>query len=86
MNSRLKRILVFLRLIDPFDENLSFTNITLIVVITKLALVQSTSVADFGALALALSNFNIKKLINNQFTSALQDKADAITKSIKETE
>ena len=56
--------LVFFRLIDAHDGMVSITNVALMIVLYKLAVVQSTSITDIGALLVALSNYNLKKYIN----------------------
>jgi hypothetical protein len=60
----MKRILEFIRLVDPHDGLLSLTNIALIVVIVKIATAPSTSLGDLGGLFVALASYQAKKLIN----------------------
>jgi hypothetical protein len=82
MNPKLKRILVFFRLIDSYDENISFTNVALIVVLTKLMFVQTTSIVDIGALLVSLANFNLKKYINS--ANMIQGMADNLKQKTEE--
>jgi hypothetical protein len=80
----MKRFLEFLRLVDAHDGQLSLTNIALIVVIVKLALIQNAGLTDIGALLLALANYNYKKVLNSDVgdsnepavPSALQGQVD----------
>lgn len=73
---KFKRLLVFFRLIDDHDGNLSFTNLALIIVLAKIATVQEASVMDLGSLLIALTNFNVKKYIN--VLSTVQTVSDKI--------
>lgn len=73
MKETLMKALIFLRLVDGHDETLSLTNISLIIVITKLALLKNPSMVDISALLLALLNTNIKKLLNKD-AAATQEK------------
>lgn len=61
--SFIKTILRFLRLIDQ-DHMVSLTNLAVIVVIVKIWQAKSSSYADMGALLVALSGYNAKKMIN----------------------
>lgn len=63
MKAGMKRLLVFLRLVDDHDSNISLTNVALIVVISKLIFVPHPTVFDLGTLLLALANYNAKKLL-----------------------
>lgn len=65
MNKYLKNILIFFRLMDEHDGNLSLSSIAMIVVIVKLAMVQQASVMDLGGFFVAIMNMNLKKWINN---------------------
>lgn len=56
------KVLSFLRLVDE-NKQISLTNIGVMIVLTKLALVQQAGVADLGALLLALVSYNCKKLL-----------------------
>lgn len=66
IKTKLKDFFVFIRLVDPFDGNLSLTNIGLIIVLVKLAVVQQASLTDISALFLALISYQSKKIINKQ--------------------
>lgn len=57
----MNRVLAFFRIIDAHDGQLSLTNIALIIVLVKLALVTAPTVFDLGTLLLALANYNAKK-------------------------
>jgi hypothetical protein len=76
------RILIFTRVVDAHDLNLSFTNIALIIVLTKLMFVQTTSIMDLGALLVSLANFNLKKYIN--VANNIQTVSDKLTKKVEE--
>lgn len=64
--SYLKKILIFIRLVDVHDGLLSITNVALFVVLYKLFMVQTASITDIGALFIGLANYNVKKYINKQ--------------------
>lgn len=65
MKDRLVNLLIFLKLVDDHDKNLSLTNVALIVVITKMALLAQFSMVDAGTLLVAIGNYNMKKWMNN---------------------
>jgi hypothetical protein len=81
MPTKLKRILVFFRLVDDYDSNLSLTHIGVIIVLVKLALVQHASIVDLGSLLVALANLNMKKYINA--ANNVQNIADNIKSKIE---
>lgn len=72
MKQNLLKVLVFLRICDPFDNSLSITNLAMFVVLYKLAVVQTTSVNDLGTLLVALGGYNLKKFINADIVKSLQ--------------
>lgn len=55
-------ILAFLRLTDE-NNQLSLTNISLMVVVVKIALTPQASLPDLGALLLGLANYAHKKVL-----------------------
>jgi len=77
-------ILRFFKLIDDSNQ-LSLTNIALIIVIVKLAMIQQASMMDLGTLLLALANYNIKKYLalgtlSTSLTTIKQDITRVVTK------
>ena len=76
------RILVFFRVVDPFDNNISITNIALIITLYKLATVEQASMVDVGAVMVSLSNYGYKKYLNKDNINAAAKIANqVITKS-----
>jgi hypothetical protein len=59
--TKMKRLLIFFRLVDAHDGLISLTNVALIVVIVKLTLVKTPGLTELGTLLLALANYNAKK-------------------------
>ena len=59
---RVFNILQFLRLVDE-NNLLSLTNITVVVCIVKVAMLQSVSLPDLGALMLSMLMYGHKKLL-----------------------
>jgi hypothetical protein len=57
------KFLTFIKIMDDHDESLSLTSIALWVVLVKLALVQSASIVDIGALLVSLASYQGKKMI-----------------------
>lgn len=83
MKQFILKALIFLKIVDEHDENISLTNVGLIVVLVKLAIVQSASIVDIGGLLLALLNYNAKKMINapllkNDITTQIVQKTEQI--------
>jgi hypothetical protein len=64
MKDWLIKAATFVRVIDSHDGQLSLTNITLIITLVKLVMIQQTLIADIGALLIAMVAFQAKKLIN----------------------
>lgn len=58
------KALVWLRLIDEHDGNISLTNIALLIALVKLAVAPSASIVDIGALFISLASYQAKKVIN----------------------
>lgn len=87
----LHRTLVFFRIVDPFDKNVSITNIALILTLYKLAVTESTSLVDVGAVMVSLSNYSIKKFINKdnintaaKIATQIAEKTESISPEEKE--
>lgn len=76
---QLFRILSFFRIIDPYDNNLSISNIACLITLYKLYTAQCTSYEDIGAVMLALSNYSIKKYINKDSINQAAQIANAVT-------
>lgn len=70
MKQKILRALIFLRLIDEYDGNLSLTNIALIVVLTKFmygtifAGEFTLKVEDVIGIGVTLASYQAKKAIN----------------------
>lgn len=71
--SRIEQLLVKLRLFDA-DNTLSLTNVTLIVLIVKLALIPSPDLPTLAGLITGLSAYNVKKV----FAHAKQVQVDKV--------
>jgi len=61
---KLFKIMTFFRLIDPVDNNLSITNIAMIVSLIRLGTTPQASYQDIGALMLTLSSYSYKKYLH----------------------
>jgi len=83
------RILRFLRLTDEQD-NLSLTNIAVMLIIVKLALLQEYGLQDLGVLLVALLTYTAKKVISDKkkikenVSNAILDKMDTDIKELKD--
>lgn len=64
------RILVFFRVVDEHDNNLSITNIALLIALAKLAVTPTASLTDAGALIAGLSAYSYKKYLNLDLAQA----------------
>lgn len=73
MKALLIRIANFLRLIDE-TGNLSITNIAVMIVVVKMALCVTCSMADFAALLTVLVSYHFKRYINTQKPLKLPEK------------
>lgn len=60
----MNRLLTFLRIIDPYDGNISLSNLAVIVILAKLCITTDTSMVDLGGLFVSLLNYSTKKYIN----------------------
>jgi hypothetical protein len=61
----MKRVLTFLNLVDS-SGNLSITNVAVIVVITKIALLKSFSLTEASALLITMVNYAHKRFETNK--------------------
>lgn len=68
-----KKVLTFFRVIDAHDGMVSLTNLAVLIVLIKLAIVPSTTVMDIGTLLVALTNYTGKKLINKQEPEVIEN-------------
>ena len=72
MKKKLVRALIFLRIIDEYDGNLSLTNIAVIVILTKLmcgtlfAGTFNLQIEDVIGVGVSLFSYQAKKAINNK--------------------
>lgn len=67
MKKMLKKLLKFLQLVDR-EGNLSITNIAMIVLITKLAVLSQFTMTEVSAFLLALLNYSHKRMESNKFS------------------
>lgn len=85
------KFLNFIRLVDG-DNVLSLTHIALWTCIIKIALVSSTSVADMGALLIAILSYGYKKWLGAQtpqnvvYAPEFQQKFEDLELKIKEAQ
>lgn len=70
MKATFFKVLAFCRIIDSYDQTLSLTNIGLIIILVKLAIVQQTSLVDLGALFLGLLSYQSKKVLTKDVALA----------------
>ena len=63
------RVLIFFRLVDGFDGNLSITNLGMFVSLYRLITVPQASYSDVGATLIAFGNYGFKKYLNNNTTT-----------------
>ncbi len=87
----INRTLVFFRIVDPFDRNVSITNIALCVVLYKLWAAPEASMVDAGSLMIALSSYSIKKYLNKdsintaaKVATQITEKAESLSLETKE--
>ena len=72
MKEKIVRAMIFLRLIDEYDGNLSLTNLALIVVLTKLMFGTmftasfNLKLEDVIGIGVTLASYQAKKAINNK--------------------
>jgi hypothetical protein len=57
----MRRALVFLRIVDDHDGNISLSNIVFIVVMVKIVLIPHPNMFDLGSLLAVVLNYNTKK-------------------------
>jgi hypothetical protein len=90
--SILKSILKFLNVLDA-NENLSITNLAVIVALVKLAIAPTASITEAGTLLIALANYGHKRFVNAQEVEvpedtvtpkveAMQTKLDEVTSQV----
>ncbi len=88
MNPRLQSALIFLRLIDSFDGNVSLTNVALAVVLAKLVVAPAVGLTEIGGLFIALASYQGKKIINRDAggpdVNLLQPQFEQMTNTIEE--
>jgi len=58
------RTLVFLKIVDEHDKNISISNIALLIMLGKLVVIQNASMMDLGSVMIAMMNYSYKKYIN----------------------
>lgn len=66
------KILIFLRLVDETDGNLSLTSIGMIISLVRLATTPNASYCDIGALLVSLGAHTYKKVINQNNQTPLK--------------
>ena len=77
--NKIKKIASFLRLVDE-NGQLSLTNVSVIVTIIKLVLVQNASVCDLGILIASLTSYQVKRIVTKKplEPSALEERVEAM--------
>lgn len=79
------KALVFLRIVDRHDGLISLTNVAMIVIIVKLAMIQQASVFDLGTFFVAATNVNMKKWLNRtQMAKDALVQVDNVSTKIKQ--
>lgn len=73
-----KKILAFLRVTDAHDGRLSLSNISVIVVLTKIAFMPACSEMDIGALLVVLLNYAYKKRLASDAIKDADDMPEAV--------
>jgi hypothetical protein len=85
--SILKSILKFLNVLDA-NENLSITNLAVIVALVKLAIAPTASITEAGTLLIALANYGHKRFVSSQDVEVPEDtvtpKVEAIQSKLEE--
>lgn len=66
---KLLRVLIFFRLVDGFDNNLSITNLAMFASLYRLITVPQASYTDIGATLISFTNYGYKKYINSNNTT-----------------
>lgn len=56
----------FFRILDEYNNNLSLTNVAVIITLVKLAMAPALSIVDIGALLISLISYTSKKVLNNK--------------------
>ena len=79
------KVLQFLRLVDE-NNQISLTNIAMIIVLVKLACAQQAGVADLGALMLALASYNCKKLLTKVSEVDMMRKVSSLIETVTKKE
>lgn len=64
MNPKVQAVLVFLRLVDSHDGNLSLTNLAVIAAIAKFAFLPISGVFETAAMAVIFASYIAKKYLN----------------------
>lgn len=68
----LKSVLKFLNILDT-NENLSITNLAVIIALIKLSLAPTASITEAGTLLIALANYGHKRFVNAQEVEVPED-------------
>lgn len=80
----IKKILKFLNLLDK-DENLSITNIAVIVLLTKIALINTLDWPVVASLLLALINYGHKRTKLTELSEKQLENIQETVKTVSET-
>jgi hypothetical protein len=79
------RALIWLKIVDAHDGQLSLTNVALYIVLVKLALAQDVNVVDAGSLLIALASYQGKKLMHKRVAptdTSLKDRLDELASKV----
>lgn len=75
----------FFRILDEYNNNLSLTNVAVIIVLVKLCMAPAVSITDIGALLISLLSYTGKKVLNNKKPTELE-LPEAIASKLKSME
>lgn len=83
MNSKFSKILKFLNLTD-FRGNLSITNIAVIIMVTKLAFLQSFSLTEVSAFLIAMLSYSHKRYESARAENKVNRTSTELFKKVEE--
>jgi hypothetical protein len=85
LKSYLLRILIFFRIVDAHDLTLSLTNIGMIIALYKVYATPALSMVDIGTLFCMLSQYSLKRYINQGVINQATDILNKITPEKEES-
>lgn len=84
LKAKAMQALIFLRVVDAHDLTISLTNLGLIVVLVKLALVKQASMTDLGAMFLSLLAYQTKRMTNPNSLKTASDLVESGKKIVSQ--